>query len=84
MIDTLPGGVVIACGDSGEGFKFSALMGLLLADLAEGRAPDAEVASFSLARFAGAQSSPAPAPAAFGGSEESPASSASGAPASSR
>ncbi len=82
VIDNLPGGVVIACGDSGEGFKFSALMGLLLADLAEGRAPDAEVASFSLARFAGAQSSPAS--AAFGESEESSASSASGAPASSR
>lgn len=51
VIDTLPGGVVVACGDSGEGFKFSALMGLLLADLAEGRPPDADVATFSLARF---------------------------------
>ena len=48
--------MVLACGDSGEGFKFSALMGLLLADLAEGRAPDADVASFSLARFATAGS----------------------------
>jgi sarcosine oxidase len=52
VIDTLPGGVVFACGDSGEGFKFSALMGLVLADLAEGRTPDADVASFGLARFA--------------------------------
>ncbi|MGN6635773.1 MAG: FAD-dependent oxidoreductase, partial [Oryzihumus sp.] len=52
VLDTLPGGVVLACGDSGEGFKFSALMGLVLADLAEGRAPDADVASFGLARFA--------------------------------
>jgi sarcosine oxidase len=52
VIDTLPGGVVVACGDSGEGFKFSALMGLVLADLAEGRTPDADVASFGLARFA--------------------------------
>jgi len=51
VIDTLPGGVVLACGDSGEGFKFSALMGLVLADLAEGKAPDGDVASFSLARF---------------------------------
>ncbi|MGZ4776493.1 MAG: FAD-dependent oxidoreductase, partial [Oryzihumus sp.] len=51
VIDTLPGGVVLACGDSGEGFKFSALMGIVLADLAEGRAPDADVASFGLARF---------------------------------
>ena len=52
IIDRLPGGIVLACGDSGEGFKFSALMGLVLADLAEGRTPDADVASFSLARFA--------------------------------
>jgi sarcosine oxidase len=51
VIDTLPGGIVLACGDSGEGFKFSALMGLVLADLAEGRAPDADVARFGLARF---------------------------------
>lgn len=28
VLDTLPGGIVVACGDSGEGFKFSALMGL--------------------------------------------------------
>jgi sarcosine oxidase len=51
VLDTLPGGVVVACGDSGEGFKFSALMGLVLADLAEGRTPDPDVASFGLARF---------------------------------
>jgi sarcosine oxidase len=51
VIDTLPGGVVIACGDSGEGFKFSALMGIVLADLAEGRTPDPDVAAFGLARF---------------------------------
>ncbi|MPV37031.1 NAD(P)/FAD-dependent oxidoreductase [Georgenia subflava] len=53
VIDRLPGGVVLACGDSGEGFKFSALMGDVLADLAEGRAVDDDVATFSLARFAG-------------------------------
>lgn len=52
VIDRLDGGVVIACGDSGEGFKYSALMGEVLADLAEGRAPDADVAAWSLARFA--------------------------------
>jgi glycine/D-amino acid oxidase-like deaminating enzyme len=52
VIDTLPGGVVLACGDAGEGFKFSALMGTVLADLAEGRAPDADVATFGLERFA--------------------------------
>src|SRR3954453_16910070 len=52
VLDTPPGGIVLACGDSGEGFKFSALMGPVLAALAEGRPPDADVASFSLARFA--------------------------------
>lgn len=54
VIDTLPGTrVVLACGDSGEGFKFSAVMGPVLADLAEGSPPDADVATFGLARFAG-------------------------------
>lgn len=43
--------VVLACGDSGTGFKFSALMGEILADLAEGATPDADVASFGLHRF---------------------------------
>ncbi|WP_235625360.1 FAD-dependent oxidoreductase [Mycolicibacterium neworleansense] len=52
VIDRLDGGIVIACGDSGEGFKYSALMGEVLADLAEGRTPDADVATWSLARFA--------------------------------
>lgn len=45
------GRVVLACGDSGAGFKFSALMGEILADLAEGAEPDADVASLSLSRF---------------------------------
>jgi sarcosine oxidase len=54
VVDVLADGVVLACGDSGEGFKFSALMGLVLADLAEGSPPDADVASFGLGRFAGA------------------------------
>jgi sarcosine oxidase len=54
VIDTLAEGrVVVACGDSGEGFKFSALMGLVLADLAEGQPPDPDVATFGLGRFAG-------------------------------
>ncbi len=53
VIDVVRDGrVVIACGDSGEGFKFSALMGLVLADLAEGSDVDQDVAAFSLARFA--------------------------------
>jgi glycine/D-amino acid oxidase-like deaminating enzyme len=44
---------VLACGDSGAGFKFSALMGEVLADLAEGADPDADVACLGLARFDG-------------------------------
>ncbi|MCV7421839.1 FAD-dependent oxidoreductase [Mycobacterium yunnanensis] len=52
VVDRLPGGVVLACGDHGEGFKFSALMGEVLADLAEGRTPDDDVARLSLARLA--------------------------------
>jgi sarcosine oxidase len=56
----LDGRVVLACGDSGEGFKFSALMGEVLADFAEGATPDPDVASFGLARFtAGAGARPA-------------------------
>ncbi len=54
VIDTaVAGRVVYACGDSGEGFKFSALMGEVLADLAEGHEPDADVAAFALGRFGG-------------------------------
>lgn len=52
VVDTLPGGIVLSCGDGGEGFKFSAVMGEVLADLAEGRSPDADIATFGLARFA--------------------------------
>ncbi|WP_286175269.1 FAD-dependent oxidoreductase [Mycobacterium sp. DL99] len=52
VVDRLDGGIVVACGDSGEGFKYSALMGEVLADLAEGRTPDPDVAQWSLARFA--------------------------------
>lgn len=59
VVDVLPSGIVLACGDSGEGFKFSALMGLVLADLAEGKPPDEDVATFGLHRF-GKTSSPAP------------------------
>ena len=52
IIDSISERIVVACGDAGEGFKFSALMGEVLADLAEGRPPDADVATFGLARFA--------------------------------
>ncbi|MGC4109350.1 MAG: FAD-dependent oxidoreductase [Nocardioides sp.] len=47
------GQVVIACGDSGKGFKYSAAMGETLADLAEGRAPSEDVSAMSATRFAG-------------------------------
>jgi glycine/D-amino acid oxidase-like deaminating enzyme len=50
------GRVVVAAGCSGEGFKFSALMGTVLADLAEGRGgpgADEDVAALGLRRFEG-------------------------------
>lgn len=52
IVDRLEGGIVVACGDSGEGFKYSALMGEVLADLAEGHTADPDVGDWSLARFA--------------------------------
>jgi sarcosine oxidase len=53
VIDRVADGrVVLAAGDSGEGFKFSALLGLVLADLAEGRPLDPDIAPFGLHRFA--------------------------------
>jgi glycine/D-amino acid oxidase-like deaminating enzyme len=52
VIDRIADGrIVLAAGDSGEGFKFSALMGLVLADLAEGEPADPDIAPFSLGRF---------------------------------
>lgn len=52
VVDRVPDGqVVYACGDSGQGFKFSALMGEMLADLAEGATPDPDLASLSPTRF---------------------------------
>jgi glycine/D-amino acid oxidase-like deaminating enzyme len=52
VLDRVGESVVIACGDSGEGFKFSALMGEVLADMAEHREPEADIRPFSLSRFA--------------------------------
>jgi sarcosine oxidase len=43
--------VVVACGDSGRGFKFSALMGEWLADLVEDRPVDADQRAYGLGRF---------------------------------
>jgi sarcosine oxidase len=45
--------VVVACGDSGKGFKYSPAIGEILADLAEGAALEADVAAMSGRRFAG-------------------------------
>ncbi|MFF2493455.1 FAD-dependent oxidoreductase [Agromyces sp. NPDC058064] len=52
VIGTPLPGVTVACGDSGEGFKFSALMGLVLADLAEGVEPAVDLEPFRFDRFA--------------------------------
>lgn len=59
-------GVVLACGDSGEGFKFSALMGLVLSDLAEGRAPELDLEPFRLDRFSEADASGLESPTSLG------------------
>ncbi|MCW2857842.1 MAG: pyridine nucleotide-disulfide oxidoreductase [Marmoricola sp.] len=61
--------VVIASGDSGKGFKYSALMGEILADLAEGRSADPEVSAMSLERFADRAFPVEWAPTAMGGRE---------------
>lgn len=69
VIDRIGDGVVLACGDSGdsgEGFKYSALMGEVLADLAEGRPADADVARCGLARLRGLPAPSAPVPTALG------------------
>jgi sarcosine oxidase len=46
------GDVVIGTSDGGQGFKFSPLIGEILADHAEGRTIDDDAAQLSLARFA--------------------------------
>ena len=51
IIEASGDGIVWASGDSGAGFKFSALMGDVLADLAEGRRPDPDVAALGMSRF---------------------------------
>lgn len=45
--------VVVACGDSGKGFKYSPAIGEILADLAEGEPLDADIAAMSARRFEG-------------------------------
>ncbi|UOQ90128.1 FAD-dependent oxidoreductase [Agromyces endophyticus] len=77
VIGTPLPGVTVACGDSGEGFKFSALMGLVLADLAEGAAPRVDLAPFAFDRFdavdpeaAAATAAALESPTALGGAPE--------------
>lgn len=52
ILDASRDGIVWASGDSGAGFKYSALMGEVLADLAEGLQPDPDIAALGLSRFA--------------------------------
>ncbi|WP_431245531.1 NAD(P)/FAD-dependent oxidoreductase [Leifsonia xyli] len=60
VIDRLSDAVTVACGDSGEGFKFSALVGEHVADLVEGR-PDAVLAGqWGMARIPDAAEGRAP------------------------
>jgi sarcosine oxidase len=55
VIDRLPGGVVVACGDSGEGFKFSALMGLVTTTSPPSRWSASRAASSCASTFSGAE-----------------------------
>jgi sarcosine oxidase len=52
VLDRVHGGrVVVATGDTGHGFKFSAVLGRWLADLVEGRDLGPDVARFGIARL---------------------------------
>ncbi|WP_205761111.1 NAD(P)/FAD-dependent oxidoreductase [Arthrobacter mobilis] len=51
IIDSPIPGVVVACGDAGEGFKYSALMGIIAADLAENKQPEADISPYRMSRF---------------------------------
>jgi sarcosine oxidase len=59
--------LVMACGDSGKGFKYSSVMGEILADLAEGGVVDADVAAMSRRRFEGRDLDPHALPTSLGG-----------------
>jgi sarcosine oxidase len=62
VIDTHPEfpQVTLAAGFSGHGFKFASVLGEVLADLATGSKPAYDLELFSLRRFAGAATFPAP------------------------
>lgn len=53
VLDRLPGNIVVGAGDSGEGFKFTSLIGEILAALATGAEAPVDLASYRLSRFAG-------------------------------
>jgi glycine/D-amino acid oxidase-like deaminating enzyme len=50
VVDSPMANLVVACGDVGEGFKYSALMGIIVADLAEGNRPEAEISPYRMDR----------------------------------
>jgi glycine/D-amino acid oxidase-like deaminating enzyme len=66
VIDRVGHAAVLACGDSGEGFKYAALVGDVLADLAEGRPADDDVTALSLTRLGAIGDDPGRAPTALG------------------
>ncbi|MFI7030291.1 NAD(P)/FAD-dependent oxidoreductase [Microbispora rosea] len=66
VIDRVGRATVLACGDSGDGFKYAALVGDVLADLAEGRPPDEDISVLSLARLRASVDDPGRAPTALG------------------
>lgn len=63
VLDRLPGNVVVGAGDSGEGFKFTSLIGEILAGLATGATPPVSLEQFRIDRF---ESSDAFPPSAMG------------------
>ena len=52
VLDRLPGNVVVGAGDSGEGFKFTSLIGEILAGLALGSDPIVPLDGYRIDRFA--------------------------------
>jgi sarcosine oxidase len=66
VIDRLSDTVTVACGDSGEGFKFSALVGEHVADLVEGCADPVLSEQWSAARLPEEQGEGHRAPSAMG------------------
>lgn len=64
------GAVVVACGDAGKGFKYSPAIGEVLADLAEDRPTDPDVAAMSAARFADYRPGPTWVPTSLGGAPD--------------